>query len=123
MSSKQESDAWNERLKMVTSCPVCKTTVDSLNARIVETYQDAHLVHITCKKCRNTLLAVVALSANETQSVGLVTDLSYEDVLRFSNAQAVVIEDVMSTHLFFEKKGWALEFLQKKPKKERKINK
>jgi hypothetical protein len=117
MSLQQESDTWNERLKLLTACPVCKSDFDVIDTRIIETYPDAHLVHITCKKCRHALLAVVALTSEASQSVGLVTDLTYEDVLRFAQAEAIAINDVVAAHNYFEQSGWAKNFLKKKTKK------
>jgi hypothetical protein len=118
MSSSQ--DSWSQRIKISTPCPACSTSFDVLHAKVIETYPDAHLVHFTCDKCRNALLAVVALSSDATQTVGLLTDLSYEDVLRFSKMQMISIEDVVDAHEYFEKKGWANAFLKRKKQKRKK---
>jgi hypothetical protein len=115
MSSQQES--WNERLKQIASCPACQTSFEFLTTQVVETYSEAQLVHITCSKCRHALLAVIASLPDSTQTVGLVTDLTYEDVLRFSQAESISIKDVMDVHDYFGTKEWVKSFMKNKPKR------
>jgi hypothetical protein len=61
--------------------------------------EDGHLLHIRCKKCWNSILALVQVSNAGVSSVGLITDLTYDDVRKFSGRDtAVTTDDVIAIH-------------------------
>jgi len=87
-------DLFNESLRVVsTHCPVCNSRYKN----------DAHLVHITCQQCRSAILAVVLVNGTGISSIGLVTDLTSEDVLKFRDAGALTHDDVIDLHQFITK--------------------
>ncbi len=55
-------------------------------------------MHIKCHKCHNAFLAVVLVNHVGASSVGLLTDLGYEDVMRFRSNQGVSVNDVIAMH-------------------------
>ena len=67
---------------------------------------EAHLLHIQCRKCQHSVLAFVVVNQMGASSVGLLTDLSYEDVLRFRANHPVSIDDVMAVHELFNANQW-----------------
>lgn len=67
---------------------------------------ETHLLHVQCRKCQNSILALVLVNQTGASSVGLLTDLSYEDVIRFRGNGSVTVDDVIDTHRYLEDGGF-----------------
>lgn len=106
MSSTFGSEPWNEGLKLVSFCPVCETRYNPMEARMLGKQSDAHLLYIQCRKCEHSILALVLVNQVGASSIGLLTDLAYEDILLFCSNQKVTIDDVIATHALFELSDW-----------------
>ncbi|PJA45678.1 hypothetical protein CO174_01960 [Candidatus Uhrbacteria bacterium CG_4_9_14_3_um_filter_50_9] len=107
MSSIQGSELWNEGLKLVSYCPVCETRYNPMEAQLLGQDGETHLLHVQCRTCHNSILALVLVNPSGASSVGLLTDLSYEDVMRFRGNGSVTVNDVIDTHKHLE--DWGLE--------------
>jgi len=88
-----------ENLRVISSCPICNARYHSAELKILEERNEAKLVYIQCRKCRSSVLAVVLANQLGVSSVGLVTDLSGEDVLKFRRQPVVSGDDVLDLHL------------------------
>lgn len=106
MSTASERDLWSEGLKLVSFCPVCETRYHSIEARVLAGAGEIQLLHVQCRKCQNSILALVHVNQAGASSVGLLTDLCYEDVIRFRLRATVSIDDVIATHSFFDEPHW-----------------
>ncbi|MFC1787634.1 hypothetical protein ACFLZY_00210 [Patescibacteria group bacterium] len=106
MKSKQDPNLFSEGLKLVSYCPLCETRFNSMEARVLGEDQETHLLHITCKKCRNSILALVLLSGSGSSSVGVITDLSADDVFRFKRSKKISTDDVIEVHTLFKGDKW-----------------
>ena len=94
---------YQDGLRMISYCPLCEASYNPMEARILGEKEDGHLLHIRCKKCWNSILALVMVSNVGVSSVGLVTDLTFDDVVRFRQAPAeVTVDDVLSIHELLE---------------------
>jgi len=100
------SEHLSEGLKLVSFCPVCETRYNPMEARLLAEQGETHLLHIQCRKCRHSILALVLVNHVGASSVGLLTDLSYEDVFRVKEAQAVTLDDVIEVHRFLNLASW-----------------
>ncbi|OGY52227.1 MAG: hypothetical protein A2951_01155 [Candidatus Buchananbacteria bacterium RIFCSPLOWO2_01_FULL_56_15] len=89
---------FDENLKIVSHCPVCGSSYSPLEARVLAEKSDAHLVHIRCRTCQTAVLAVIMSSSIGVSSIGLITDLSSDDVLKFQDAAPVTTDDVIELH-------------------------
>ena len=88
---------------MISYCPLCEASYNPMEARILDEKEDGHLLHIRCKKCWNSILALVMVSNVGVSSVGLVTDLIFEDVQKFRMATSEVsLDDVLEIHEVLE---------------------
>ncbi|MBI5466144.1 MAG: hypothetical protein HY974_02565 [Candidatus Kerfeldbacteria bacterium] len=87
-----------EVLRLISYCPLCEAAYSPLQARVLEEREDAHLLHIQCSHCHSSIVALVLSSAIGITSVGLVTDLTGDDVLRFKDAEALNTDEVLSFH-------------------------
>ena len=64
--------------------------VDAYNpmeAKVLGEREDGHLLHIRCRKCWNSILALVLVSNAGVSSVGVITDLTFEDVQSVTEAE------------------------------------
>lgn len=113
MYSQNKPVEWSEGLRLVSFCPVCETRYNPMQAQILGKDGETHLLHVQCKKCRNSILALVLVSQVGASSVGLLTDLTYEDVVRFKMNKQVSIDDVIDVHEFLRQSDLT-GFLSKK---------
>ncbi len=87
-----------EHFHGVASCPLCKKKYDPLEARIVVTEDGSELVHVECQRCRGAILAAVTNADAGTSVVGVVTDLSPDDLFRLRAREPVTSDDVLALH-------------------------
>lgn len=90
-----------DSLRLVSSCPLCDTRYAPAQARVLSEKEDTRLVHATCRKCGSATLALVVENDAGGSTVGLVTDLSHDDVLRFHRGRRVSTDDVIEIHEAF----------------------
>ncbi len=98
MQPKKKPSLGNDILKLITYCPLCETAYSPLRARILEERVDAHLLHIQCASCGSAIVATIRSSGLGLTSIGLITDLTGDDVLRFKDEQSLVANDVIDIH-------------------------
>lgn len=87
-----------ESLRLISYCPVCDTSYNPMEARVIDERDDTHLMHIRCKKCAHSILALVHVSGTGVSSMGLLTDLTFDDVLKFRDAERITMDDVIAFH-------------------------
>lgn len=69
-----------------------------MEAQVLDENGETHLLHVKCKSCRNAILALVLVTKAGVSSVGLVTDLSFDDVVKFRAQNKVSVDDVLAVH-------------------------
>jgi len=74
-----------------------------MEARILGEKGETSLIHVKCKACHNAMLALVLVTKAGVSSVGLVTDLSFDDVVKFRNKGRISVDDVLNFHESMEK--------------------
>lgn len=92
-----------EGLRMISSCPVCGHRYGPDQARLIEEKGEAHLVHIQCAKCQGGVIALIVKGGIGVSSVGLVTDLTAEDVYRFKESDSLTEDDCIAIHEYLER--------------------
>lgn len=88
----------SEGLRLISYCPLCDASYNPLRARVLEERDEAHLVHIQCASCGSSIVALILSSNLGITSVGLVTDLTGDDVLRFKDELPVTADDILDFH-------------------------
>ena len=86
-----------ENLHLISYCPLCNTHYNPSEADILEQEDGAHLIHVSCSKCSSSIVAVIISSGIGISSVGLITDLSADDVLYFKSGSRVNEDDVIDS--------------------------
>lgn len=87
-----------DEVKLISACPLCQASYDPLQARLLGEKEENRLLHIECANCGNALLALVLVSGSDVSSVGLITDLSADDVVRFRASDPVSADHVLAAH-------------------------
>lgn len=98
MDSQTSASFWQDGLRLVSYCPLCEAEFNPMEARVLGEDGEAHLLHVRCRTCSNAVLALVLVTKSGVSSVGLVTDLSYDDVVKFRVSDRVSIDDVIGVH-------------------------
>lgn len=89
---------FDESLKIISCCPICNSRYSSIEAKILAEKNDAHLVYIKCRNCQTAILAVILANNLGVSSVGLVTDLNSDDILKFEKSKPISCDDVIEMH-------------------------
>jgi len=96
--SSSASPFFDEGVKLISYCPLCESSYNPREAKVLGEKDDSHLLHIQCGNCANAIIALVLISSVGVSSVGLVTDLGYEEVNRFQSHDVISTDDVIETH-------------------------
>ena len=104
MSLRDSSSLFNEGLKMMGKCPVCHNKFNPISAQILEEKNDNYLVYVRCQHCQSSVIAVITAGMFGVTSIGLITDLNAEEVLKFKNNKSINIDDVINTHQLLQHK-------------------
>lgn len=100
--NRRTSQFSEDGLRLISFCPLCETHYKPLEARVVGERDNSHLVHITCKKCSNAIIALILVSPAGLSSIGLVTDLTFDDALKFREAESLDTDDVLEAHCLLQ---------------------
>jgi len=66
--------------------------------------RDQHvLTYVKCSQCGSAILSLLTLNQQGLQAVGLVTDLTSDEVVHFEQSQPVSTNDVLQLHEALEK--------------------
>jgi len=88
-------------LRVLTACPFCNTHYSIRAARVLAQKDDAHVVHIECRNCGGSIVALVLSGGGVgLQSIGVVTDLTRDEVVKYSSSTTVTSDDLLSLHQF-----------------------
>lgn len=85
-----------EGLRLISKCPLCAEQYQPFQASIVEEKAEAQLVHIKCRRCESAIVALIVNGQLGLTSIGLITDLSSNDVESFKDAEPIQEEDVLN---------------------------
>lgn len=107
-----QSKPIQEGLRLMNQCPVCKGAYRADQKNILEERNSAHLVHITCQHCSNAIVAVIITTPMGLSSVGMLTDLTAEDVSRLSHRGSWSEDELFACHVLLKEKSFS-EILSK----------
>lgn len=89
---------FEEGLRYITNCPLCHSRYRPFEARIIQENDEAHLIHIQCKKCTGSVVALIMTSAMGVTSFGLVTDFLPHEVMKFGTGDPITTDDVLDLY-------------------------
>ena len=97
-SNFQHSSSSLDNLRLISYCPLCNAHYSPTEAKILEQKDGAHLIHVECGNCRSSIVAVVITGSIGISSVGLITDLTSQDVMRFKKKESLNENDVIEAY-------------------------
>jgi hypothetical protein len=89
---------FNDNPTLITHCPVCNSRYNPIEARILEENNETHLVHVRCRGCLSAVLALIITNNVGVSSIGLITDLDSNDVIKFRKMPSISCDDVIEAH-------------------------
>jgi len=95
LPSKKQPESWREALKYMGRCPACHKEYPAGQAKVFAREDTVGMVHLTCPECSNSFLAMVVVGNRGISSVGMVTDLTYEDAERVFRSEPVSIDEIL----------------------------
>lgn len=100
MSNKNTINNWQKSLKLISECPVCNKIYGQKSSKKFIDRDGSHLVHVTCHKCQAYFLAIIMEIGRGSSLIGLVTDLSFNDVSRLYGQNKITLDEVINSHKF-----------------------
>lgn len=79
-------------------CPVCNTTYDFRRLKILAEREQNLLTYIDCSQCGGAIVSILTISPMGLSALGLLTDLSSEEVLDADSRQSVTSDEVLDFH-------------------------
>lgn len=89
-------------LKLVSRCPVCQTEHNPIETSILDEIEESHLLYIKCRKCDSGVVASVTPSVLGVASLGVVTDLSANEIRQAKDWGLVNEDDVLAAVRYFK---------------------
>lgn len=83
---------------------MCTFSYETGKVVILEEYNESHLVHITCQKCKGSILHMVVTTPLGASAVGIITDLSAMEAAKLRKQPAVSEDDILEFHKFIQKR-------------------
>ena len=96
-------------LAYILRCPVCGHRYNPDQTKIIDTGEEkplngrSLLVHTDCDRCKSSVVFSISLDGPEIFSVGMVTDLTAADTIRFRDRESITFDEVIDFHNFLEK--------------------
>ncbi|MFH0951869.1 MAG: hypothetical protein V1838_01635 [Patescibacteria group bacterium] len=94
--------------RVIKACPLCQTQYNPWQAQVLEERRDAHLVHVKCQKCGSAQVALILAGAVGVSTIGLITDLTPTDVIKFKDSDFVEVDDIMEIHQMLEENTFSI---------------
>lgn len=100
-----------KKFKWLSICPFCGTRYYADDAKVVFEKENAYLLHTNCHQCGGSILATLKADQLGISSMGLITDLTFEDVIKFKDSPVVSGDDVLNAYSFLQNKDEDLRHL------------
>lgn len=90
--------------QFVSRCPLCNAGCRMEDAYTIESTDDASMIYTECPRCKSSIVAVVAMSGVGIVSLGMVTDMTKEDVERFRTAPSMSSNELLEMIQLLQRK-------------------
>lgn len=100
---KEQPHSWKDVLKVINQCPVCGSVYDKQKARLFAQKDQAKMVHFSCDKCQGNFIAMIMPMQQGLSTIGLVSDLDFEDAQKKFSLMPITIDEIINYHLDIQK--------------------
>ncbi len=95
---KNQDELFTSVSQLVSYCPLCDVSFYPEAVVVISEDRKIQLLHATCNHCYSSVVILLLNNERGVTSVGLVTDLTGEDVARFKDSECVSCNDVIELH-------------------------
>ena len=89
--------------KYIGNCSVCGMPFQARNAHILTRKPELSHVYTQCSECKSSAIVFVLKSATGfVTTVGMLTDMSKEDIDKFKKMKPITADDVLELHKALE---------------------
>lgn len=93
----------------MSTCPLCGAQYASSDAKVVSEKDGAYLLHTNCPDCGSSVISTLATTQLGLTSIGLITDLTFEDVMKFKGEETISDNELLEAYNFIETWNGRLE--------------
>ncbi|MBP9760994.1 MAG: hypothetical protein KBD15_02000 [Candidatus Magasanikbacteria bacterium] len=83
---------------LMKQCPLCERQYAQKDMTVIEELPGTQLLHVTCEGCQHAVLTFVMTNQLGTSAIGMLTDLTKEDMPRLRESSYISEDDVLSFH-------------------------
>ena len=84
---------------LVAACPICNESFQGSQIRLIEeTADERQILHVDCEHCLSSLVMLFYEEFGQVKTRGLVTDLTYPEVMKYYNSSSLTLDDVINVH-------------------------
>lgn len=88
--------------KLLSLCPHCRAQASQLDSVVINESNNAELVHVRCRTCQGSVVALLFSTGSLISSIGLITDLTQADAVKFQQAGELTEDDLFSLHAWLQ---------------------
>lgn len=93
----------DQEFKYIGSCPVCSNSFQARNASIISKKDGISNVYAQCGTCKSSVsLYVIKSVMGYITTIGTLTDMAKEDMLRYHELKPITADDVLELHTILE---------------------
>ncbi len=98
LGGKKQTEPWKSTVKFLGRCLICNTEYKQEAAQFFAEQDSSRLLHITCVKCQSHFVAMIVMAGHGLSSVGMITDLNYEDAAKLYCQPVITLDEVINCH-------------------------
>ena len=85
------------------NCPVCDKKFNSSGVLLLDKFEGMQTVYIECRKCYSSVVLGVARNIpGVVTTIGMLTDMTREDITRLGGMKPISADDVLAIHKCLE---------------------
>ena len=92
-------------LEVMLKCPICSAKYLLEQTKIISSEQHLPfnearlLIHSDCGKCKSSVMFNVEIRGPQVYSVGMITDLTSADSLKFRDSSKITTDELINLHI------------------------
>lgn len=100
--------------KILGKCPLCNFENKVLKTKILCDNDESQLLYYKCNQCLNSIIILVMNTGAVISSMGLITDLTESDIIKFVKYNKILDEDIINIHKVLKSKYFCYNFKNNK---------
>jgi len=99
---------------VIKKCPICEKEFEESKINILDFNTSKQIIHSTCSNCKHSLVFILENTDIGGILIGILSDLSLEDVKKFTNKKEFDENDLLESYsiLHFKQKDFIKEIIK-----------